>query len=39
MKERKKRRREKEEKKEERGRLTKHQVDMRTKKMRELNRD
>ena len=35
----KKRKREKEKKKEERGRLTKCQVDMKTKESRELNRD
>ena len=39
MKERKKRKREKEKKKEERERLTKRQVDMKTKELRELNRD
>ena len=39
MKERKKRKREKEKKKEERERLTKRQVDMKTKESRELNRD
>ena len=39
MKERKRRKREKEKKKEERGRLTKHQVDMKTKELKELNRD
>jgi len=39
MKERKKRKGEQEEKKEERGRLTKRQVDMKTKESRELNRD
>ena len=35
----KKRKREKEKKKEERGRLTQHQVDMKTKESKELNRD
>ena len=35
----KKRKREKEKKKEERGRLTKHQVDMKKKELRELNRN
>ena len=39
MKERKRRKREKEKKKEERERLTKRQVDMKTKELRELNRD
>ena len=39
MKERKRRKREKEKKKEERGRLTKCQVDMKIKELRELNRD